>query len=98
MGSRIFYMGILKISTIQEISSHAESVAQSYPDTRKLLDKRLIAEILVNLYRIGVIGNYSNESQTGKKKFRFSFRGDDDILLHQKFYIHNALKAHLSID
>ncbi|MBG2765275.1 hypothetical protein I4566_15995 [Proteus mirabilis] len=97
-GIKNILYGYTQVSTIQEISSHAESVAQSYPDTRKLLDKRLIAEILVDLYRIGVIGNYSNESQTGKKKFRFSFRGDDDILLHQKFYIHNALKAHLSID
>lgn len=57
-----------------------------------------MTEILRDLYRIGVIGNYSNDSLSGKKKFRFSFRGDDDILLNQKIYIHNALKAHLSID
>lgn len=97
-GIKNILYGYTQISTIQEISIHAESIAQSYIETKKLLEKNSITEILIDLYRIGVIGNYSNESQSGKKRFRFSFRGDDDILLGQKIYIHNALKAHLSID
>ncbi|MBO1503902.1 hypothetical protein JKX24_18630 [Serratia proteamaculans] len=97
-GIKNILYGYAQISTIQEISTHAESIAQSYVETKKLLEKNSITAILIDLYRIGVIGNYSNESQSGKKRFRFSFRGDDDILLGQKIYIHNALKAHLSID
>lgn len=97
-GIKNILYGYTQISTIQEISKHAEIIAKSYADTNKLLDKNSMTEILVDLYRIGVIGNYSSEGQAGKKRFRFSFRGDDDILLGQKIYIHNALKAHLSID
>jgi hypothetical protein len=49
-----------------------------------------------DLYRIGVIGNIIYQRTPGVK-FRFSFRGDDDVLLDQKFFVHYALRAHLSI-
>lgn len=97
-GIKNILYGYVQISTIQEISIHAENVSESYIETKNLLEKNSITEVLKDLYRIGVIGNYTSESQTGRKRFRFSFRGDDDILLGQRIYVHNALKAHLSID
>lgn len=97
-GIKHILYGYVQISTIQEISSHAENVSRSYSETKSLLEKNSMTEILTDLYRIGVIGNCTNDGQTGKRRFRFSFRGDDDILLGQSIYIHNALKAHLSID
>lgn len=96
-GIKNILYGYKQVATLQEISNQAEEVSKLYSDTKELLCKYAVIDILRDLYRIGVIGNYTRELD-GSKTFRFSFRGDDDILLTNKIYIHNALKAHLSIN
>lgn len=87
---RLFY-GVKQHFTFNYIRERQEEIKQLYPEIEKLLSTYSIQEIISDLYRVGVIGNNENG------RIRFSFRGDDEILLEQTCFIHNALKAHLSI-
>lgn len=62
-----------------------------YSDVELLLKDQKPADILSILYRIGLIGN------TGSK-VRYSFRGDDELVIESSMKIHDPLWNYLSIE
>lgn len=62
-----------------------------YNSVDKLFQNKKTGDLLTDLYRIGIIGNSDNG------KIRFSFRGDDNLLIEKDMIIHEALKNFFSI-
>lgn len=73
------------------LSERINLLRRSYPEVEHLAKKASANALLTDLYRIGVIGN------TNRGKMRWSFRGDDEVLLEQNLVVHNALRSYLSI-
>tara|TARA_R110002167_G_scaffold130417_1_gene313860 strand:- start:2174 stop:3715 length:1542 start_codon:yes stop_codon:yes gene_type:complete len=92
-GIKYIFYGYKQISTLSELVSRADEVAQEHSETRQLLERKSLNEILKDLFRIGVLGNIN----PSRDRMRFSFRGDDEIIFSNHIFIHNALRAHLSI-
>lgn len=92
-GIKYLLYGYKQISTLEELSLRAAQIVLEHEEARLLLDRISLREILKDLFRIGLIGNIDNR----REKMRFSFRGDDEILFEHDIFIHNALRAHLSI-
>lgn len=76
--------------TINEISSECDNKKVYYSDLELLLNKYKLGDILTHLYKIGVIGN------TGEK-VRYSFRGDDELVIELPMKVHDSLWNYLSI-
>lgn len=87
---RLLY-GYKQIFDLSELKSRILDIHELYPEVQSLMSNHKLQNILMDLYRIGAIGNFENGN------LRFVFRGNDEILLDQKCFVHNALKAHLSI-
>lgn len=92
-GIKYLFYGYKQISTLSELTLRAEQVVLEHEETKKLLDRTSLREVLKDLFRVGVIGNIDQR----REKMRFSFRGDDEILFEYDIFMHNALRAHLSI-
>lgn len=92
-GVKYIFYGFKQISSLEAITRRAEEIAEDHQETRDLLKRSSVKEILKDMYRIGVIGNIDKHQD----RMRFSFRGDDEILFDQNIFIHNALRAHLSV-
>ena len=92
-GIKYIFYGYKQISTFAELSMRADKVASEHDETKSLLDRTRLREVLKDLFRVGIIGNIDHR----REKMRFSFRGDDEILFEHDIFIHNALRAHLSI-
>lgn len=92
-GIKYIFYGYRQISSLQDLLERSENTAKEHKQTALLLENHRLREILKDLYRIGVIGNI-NQS---RNRIRFSFRGDDEILFDLNIFLHNALKAHLSV-
>ncbi|SIR98477.1 hypothetical protein SAMN05878276_1398 [Aquipseudomonas alcaligenes] len=92
-GIKTFLYGYKQIFSRAEALSRSENVSQDHEEADTLFKKTKINTLLKDLFRIGAIGNIHPHN----RKMRFSFRGDDEILLDQDAFVHNALKAHLSI-
>ena len=76
--------------TIIDISHRIENVRGIYTDVDNLLKKYRIGDILSHLFKLGIVGN------TGEN-MRFSFRGDDELLIENNMTIHNSLWNYLSL-
>lgn len=87
---RLLY-GYKQVFSLGEIIQRVSEIKNLYPEIEQLIENHKIQNILIDLYRIGAIGNIDDGN------LRFVFRGNDDIMLEQKCYVHNALKAFLSI-
>lgn len=74
-----------------DFTARCEAKSKLYNSVKELLKKQQIGDILSNLYRVGIIGN------TGQK-MRFSFRGDDELVLEKAMTIHQALWSFLSVE
>ncbi|MBK5553310.1 hypothetical protein JFU49_23920 [Pseudomonas sp. TH03] len=92
-GIKYVFYGFKQICSLSDLIDRADAVAKDHVETKDLLARISIREIVKDLFRIGVIGNI----QPGGSHMRFSFRGDDEILFDQDIFVHNALCAHLSI-
>lgn len=92
-GIKYIFYGYKQISSLTELASRADTVAQDHVETKQLLERMALKEILKDLFRIGVVGNIDKH----RERMRFSFRGDDEIIFDNDIFIHNALRAHLSI-
>lgn len=92
-GIKYIFYGFKQISSLTELSVRADLVALDHIEVKDLLERVTIKEVLKDLYRIGVIGNIDKRDD----RMRFSFRGDDEILFQDNIFVHNALRAHLSI-
>lgn len=93
-GIKYIFYGFKQVSSLDELITRSVAVATERAETKALLDRRQIRDILKDLYRVGVIGNIDNRSS---QHMRFSFRGDDEILFDWNIFVHNALRSHLSI-
>lgn len=92
-GIKYIFYGFKQISSLEELSVRAEKMMEDHGEVKNLLERFSIKDVLKDLYRIGVIGNIGRHGD----RMRFSFRGDDEILFDDKIFVHNALRAHLSI-
>lgn len=92
-GIKYLFYGYKQISNLSELTTRSENVSADHEETKQLLERINLRNILKDLFRIGIIGNIDDS----RSKVRFSFRGDDEILFDNNIFIHNALKAHLSI-
>lgn len=92
-GIKYIFYGFKQICSLSDLIARADVVAVDHKETRELLARVSIREVVKDLFRIGVIGNIGPRGS----HMRFSFRGDDEILFEQDIFIHNALCAHLSI-
>lgn len=92
-GIKYIFYGFKQISSFPEITERVDRVAKDHIETKNLLERVSVKQILKDLFRVGVIGNIDRR----KERMRFSFRGDDEILFDDDIFVHNALRAHLSI-
>lgn len=76
--------------TVFDITRKIENVRGMYTDVDNLLKKYRIGDILSHLFKLGIVGN------TGEN-MRFSFRGDDELLIENDMTIHNSLWNYLSL-
>ena len=91
---RLFY-GFKPSFSLEELKSHIESISINYPEVNDLLDKHNLESILSKLYKIGFIGNVA--SKNARMYYRFSYRGDDEILLEKDFTVHRGVRPYFSI-
>lgn len=92
-GIKYIFYGFKQISTLAELDARAGAIAVDHVEVQEVLRRVGLRGVLKDLYRIGVIGNINPRTE----RMRFSFRGDDEILFEESIFVHNALKAHLSI-
>jgi len=92
-GIKYIFYGFRQISSLTDLEIRVAEITQYHIETKSLLDRVSLREILKDLFRIGVIGNIDER----RVHMRFSFRGDDEILFDNYIFVHNALRAHLSI-
>lgn len=93
-GIKSLLYGFKGITTVGELNLRSGEVATESADAAALFKKYSVKEILRDLFRIGVIGNIEPGPS---RNMRFSFRGDDDIIFSKEIFVHNALRAHLSL-
>ncbi|MFP2768750.1 P-loop ATPase, Sll1717 family [Oceanisphaera sp. KMM 10153] len=92
-GIKYLFYGYRQIFTVGDLVDRIEKVEKDHVETESLFKNHDIKDVVKDLYRIGVLGNINQKGD----RIRFSFRGDDEILFEHNLFIHNALKAHLSI-
>ena len=90
-GIKHILMGIKCPFTLETIFEKASRARTMYSDVDQLFSKVKLADILEHLFRVGIIGN------TGKNSVRYSFRGDEGLIIDKKMTIHPALWNVLSI-
>ncbi|NHT74267.1 hypothetical protein G8E10_00695 [Rhizobiaceae bacterium CRRU44] len=93
-GIKSLFYGFKGISTVGELNARSVVVGLENTDAKELFKKYSVQEILRDLFRIGVIGNIDPGHN---RNMRFSFRGDDEIIFSKEIFVHNALRAHLSL-
>lgn len=93
-GIKYIFYGFKQICSLSDLINRADAVSVDHKETRDLLARVSIREIVKDLFRIGIIGNIGSRGA----HMRFSFRGDDEVLFDQDVFVHNALCAHLSIN
>jgi hypothetical protein len=74
-----------------DITIECDRKKKMYDIVAKVLEKYHLGDILSAIYKIGIIGNCG-------ERVRFSFRGDDDILLEKPMKVHDPLWNYLSIE
>ncbi|WP_449428898.1 P-loop ATPase, Sll1717 family [Rhodanobacter umsongensis] len=92
-GIKYIFYGFKQICSLEELNNRVVEISNDHFEVRDLIQKFDLKIILKDLFRVGVIGNIDRS----RERMRFSFRGDDEILFDQFIFVHNALKAYLSI-
>lgn len=90
-GIKHLLMGISIPFTYDEFIKRAEELREKYDNVNSVLLKYKAGDILSHLFRLGIIGNSSTKAK------RFSFRGDEDLLIEKPMMVHRALWNVLSI-
>lgn len=84
-GIQMLLMGIECPYNIEEIRERSERSRQYYESIDTLLNKHRLGDILSHLYTLGIIGN------SGEGQMRFSFRGDQKLLINLPMKLHDSL-------
>lgn len=87
---RLLY-GIKCPFNLHEISVTSDKKREHYTQVDSLLKHHRLGDILSLLYKVGIIGN------TGQK-VRYSFRGDDELIIEKNMKVHDPLWNYLSIE
>ena len=83
---------------LQQMSGRFVNASSSSQVMTALLARRSVREILVDLYRLGAIGNSFRVGTTGNQfKNRWSFRAEPTLLAEKRMVIHPALLKRLSV-
>lgn len=90
-GIKHLLMGLSIPFTYAEFVERADTLRNIYDSVNSVLMKYKIGDILAHLFRLGIIGNAENNAK------RFSFRGDEDLLIEKPMMVHRALWNVLSI-
>lgn len=81
-----------------EIEDRFHKRAKTSRALEELLQKKSMADILTDLYRLGAIGNSFRAGSTASVfRSRWSFRGDPVLLDHKRMVVHSALVKRLSL-
>lgn len=89
-GIKNLLIGIKSPFGINEIRKKADAAKEFYASVETLLSKYRLSDILLHLYKVGIIGN------TGET-MHFAYRGDPDLILENPMKIHDALWNYLSV-
>lgn len=76
---------------LNQITIACDNKRKLYNDLDQLLQRHKLGDILSLLYKVGIIGN------TGQK-VRYSFRGDDELVIENNMKVHDPLWNYLSIE
>lgn len=90
-GVKKLLYGIRPPVTMKFLEDRIATLRRVHNEVDHLAKKASAQALVVDLFRIGVLGNAANG------KMRWSFRGDDEVLPEQGLVIHNALRSYLSI-
>lgn len=90
-GIKHLLMGLSSPFTYNELVSRSKELRSVYDSVNAVLGKYKIGDILAHLFRLGIIGNFATNAM------RFSFRGDEDLLIEKPMVVHRALWNVLSI-
>lgn len=90
-GIKHLLMGLSTPFTYKELVSRSEELRGIYDSVDSVLNKYKLGDLLSHLFRLGIIGNSETNAM------RFSFRGDEDLLIEKPMIIHRALRNVLSI-
>jgi Cdc6-like AAA superfamily ATPase len=91
---KILY-GYKKEFSYAEIFDHVNDLREDLKIVDSLLNKRKLGDILSKLYQVGIIGNAIEYDR--HVKYRFIYKGDDDILFSKSIIIHRGLWPFLAI-
>lgn len=89
-GIKMILTGLKCPFKLIDITKKTDQDKELFSSVSDLLSKYKLSDILMHLYKVGIIGN------TGDM-VRFAFRGDPDLLLKQSMKIHDALWSYLSV-
>ncbi|MBX2906631.1 MAG: hypothetical protein KF744_11370 [Taibaiella sp.] len=90
-GIRLILTGITSPFNFTEIKRIADEKKELYNEVDELLKTHKLASILNILFQIGIIGN-------SYPKYRFAFRGDQDLLIDKPMKVHDALYNYLAVE
>ena len=90
-GIKQLLRGLPYAFTFEEIKERSNQHRNIYHNLDSLLKKHDLVNILEKLYTLGIIGN------TGDN-VRYSFRGDDGLILTNKMKIHDPLWNYLAVE
>ena len=83
---------------IGQMEHRFEQAVQYSKTVAALLERRSVREILIDLYRLGAIGNAFRTAATGSQvRNRWIFRGDSTLLTEKRMEVHSALLKRLSV-
>lgn len=90
-GIKHIFMGLSNPFSYNEVLSHSQELRGMYESVNSVLLKYKLGDILSHMFRLGIIGNSEANAM------RFSFRGDEELLIEKPMMVHRALWNVLSI-
>lgn len=92
---KLLLQGAPKSFGFEKFTSICANRSALYESVSRLMRAKQPADVLKDLFRIGIIGNVSNDTR-GHTQVRWVFRGDAEILLDRVCVIHRGLWRELS--
>jgi hypothetical protein len=96
--TKLLLQTLPKIFSFDQFLAICANKASLYGAVLRLLNRRQPADVLADLYRVGVVGNIVPSTNLNRRPMvRWVFRGDSEIILTSQLIIHQALWRELSI-
>lgn len=92
------FIGFKRVFTLEDFNNCVKQKSINFPDIEALINKYKAASLLIDLYRVGILGNQIQSSESSHRNaYQFFHRDDHNLLLSEKMVIHNALLAFFNI-